>query len=80
MITIIPQVQPEAVETPDGIFLVAPDGKVLERLFTSDDEEAFHDWLSDLRRDDEVAFETRCGEGWTTAHWRQKWIEDGWWD
>lgn len=75
---ITPQTEPEPVETAEGTFLVTPDSKVFERLFTSNDEIAFQEWLSDLRRDDEITFETRCGEGWTEDHWREKWKDEGW--
>lgn len=34
------QTEPEPVETGEGTFLVAPDGTVLERLSTDNDEES----------------------------------------
>ena len=35
----MPQTEPEVCETAEGVFLVAPDGTVLEKLVTNEDDE-----------------------------------------
>jgi len=72
----VPQTEPVAVETGEGTFLVAPDGTVLERLTTMENEEAYQDWLTDEQRDNPVLFEQRTGEGWTDAHWRERYADE----